>query len=88
MVLIMNFLEQKGNPFYYMNPLGRKAQGQSGTQLFLMDPSEWCCILIFENGNHESLLQNGVLTALRVSVATLFSPTLTSFMFLMCLVFH
>lgn len=88
MVLIMNFLEQNGNPFYYMNSLGRKAQGQSGTQLFLMDRSEWYCILVFENGNGESLLQSGVLTALRVSVATLFSPNQTSLMFLMCLVFQ
>lgn len=56
----MNFLEQNGNILHYRSSSGRKAQGQSGTQLFFMDPSAWCCILILETGYSESLLQNGV----------------------------
>lgn len=60
MVLIMNFLEQNGTLLHYGSPSGRKAQDQSGTQLIFMDPSAWCCILIFENGYSASLLQYGV----------------------------
>lgn len=89
MELIMNFLEQNGNAFLSVNSLGREALVHGGTQLvFLIDPSEWCCILIFEKGNNESLTQNRVLTALRISVTTLFSPNQTSLRFLTCLVFQ
>lgn len=77
MVLIMNFLEQNGNAFHSVNSLGREALGHGGTRLFFfffwIDPSEWCCILIFEKGNNESLIQNSVLNGVEGFRGTLFS---------------
>lgn len=84
----MNFLEQNGNALHYMNSLGRKAHSHNDTQLYLIDLSYWYCILIFEKGNNESLISNGVLTTLRVSVATFSLPNQTSLMFLICFVFQ
>lgn len=67
---------------HYTRSLGRKAHCHSGTQLFLMAPSERRCILIFEDYSRgEEAGSRMVFTAvLRAKGATylLFSPGQTS----------